>query len=70
MKSMAEELRTVMRKEKAARPMLLALLERAKEGDLKAIQLVLDILGEKAGQDGEEQTFQVVLGPGVEELAK
>lgn len=69
MKSMADELRAVMRREKAARPMLLALLERAKEGDLKAIQLVLDILGEKSPQDGET-AIRIELGPGVEELAE
>lgn len=66
---MGEQLRALLAEGSVARSILSALCQRATEGDLKAIQLVMDILGEKPPQDDGPE-IRIELGPGVEELAK
>ncbi len=52
---------------------LLALIHKALNGDLKTIEFMLKLIGETTdGKDktDEEAVFRIELGPGVEELAK
>lgn len=68
--SMAERLRALLGEDGRQEQVLLALVQRAAEGDLKAIQLVLDILGEKPPQEEDDREIRVVFDPGIEESAK
>lgn len=69
MKPMGDQLRRLMEDGGHAETMLLALVERAKEGDLKAVQLVLALLGEDPGNE-RDPVYRLDLGPGVEELCE
>lgn len=58
----------LMEQEGAREQMLLAVLDKARSGDMKAMEFVRDILGEK--WKGEQETVSIKLGKGVEELCK
>ena len=52
---------------------LLALIHKALNGDLKTIEFILKLIGESSdGKDkvDEDSVFRIELGPGVEELAQ
>lgn len=67
--AMGERLRKLMTDGEWPERILTALCQRAAEGDLKAIQYVLELLGEKPGED-PGPVYRIELGPGVEEMAK
>lgn len=67
-KSMGDLLSELMEQEGARERMLLAVLEKAEGGDMKSIEFVRDVLGEK--WKGEQETVSIKLGKGVEELCK
>lgn len=70
-KPMGERLRALMEEEGLVEPMLRALAQSAGEGNLKATEYVLRLLGEAPAEPGgEPPEFRVELGPGVEELAQ
>ncbi len=66
--SMGELLARLMEQEGARERMLLAVLEKAEGGDMKSIEFVRDVLGEK--WKGEQECVSIKLGKGVEELCK
>lgn len=65
--SLREELLDLLEQDGCRRQMLLAVVEKAIGGDMKAFEVVREILEEKkpAGEG-----LRIELGPGVEELAK
>lgn len=68
---MGERLRALMERENLVDPMLRGLAQSAGEGNLKAIEYVLRLLGEAPAPPGSEPLgYRIELGPGVEELAK
>lgn len=71
METVAETLVRVMDGTDHAERIALALVERAEAGDLKAVQLVLAMLGEDPENKAEEDAvYRIELGPGVERLCK
>ncbi len=80
-KSMREELLELLEREDvreleggdARRQILLAVVQKALNGDLKSVEFILELTGElpdpKARPDGSAG-LRIELGPGVEELAK
>lgn len=66
--SMGELLEKLMAQEGAREQMLLAVLDKARGGDMKAMEFVRDVLGEQ--WKGERETVTIKLGKGVEELCK
>lgn len=66
--SMGELLSALMEQEGAREQMLLAVLDKARGGDMKAMEFVRDVLGEQ--WKGERETVSIKLGKGVEELCK
>lgn len=67
-KSMGDLLAELMEQEGARERMLLAVLEKAEGGDMKSIEFVRDLLGER--WKGEQETVSIKLGKGIEELCK
>lgn len=52
---------------------LLAIVKKALNGDLKTIEFILKLIGEMPDgkeKEDEDTVFRIELGPGVEELAK
>ena len=71
METLGTRLRRLMKAEGRADAILHALLERAEAGDLKAVQMVLDLSGEgPKGRDGEPPVVRVEFAPEAEEYAK
>ena len=71
METIADTLRRVMKGTAHAEGIATALLERAEAGDLKAVQMVLQLLGEDLeGKDPGENVVHIKLGRGVRELAR
>lgn len=68
-KTMSARLRALLAKDGLENRILSALAERAAEGELKAIQYVLEVLGEKP-EEPTDPVLRVEFGPGVEDLAK
>lgn len=66
--SMGELLSTLMEQEGAREQMLLAVLDKARGGDMKAMEFVRDVLGEQ--WKGERERVSIKLGKGIEELCK
>ena len=65
---MGQLLARLMEQEGARERMLLSVLEKAEGGDMKSIEFVREVLGEK--WKGEQETVTIKLGRGVEELCK
>lgn len=71
METIAETLVRVMDGTDHAERIALALVERAEAGDLKAVQLVLAMLGEDPENKAEEDAvYRIEFGPGVEDFCK
>lgn len=66
-KTLREELVELLEQDDHRRQMLLAVVEKAIGGDMKAFETIREILDEKSPGDGAGVT--VTLGKGVEELA-
>lgn len=80
-KSMREELLELLEREDvreleggdARRQILLAVVQKALNGDLKTIEFILELIGERPDEKAkgtEDSVFRIELGPGVEEMAK
>ena len=55
----------------ARQQILLALVQKALNGDLKTVEFILELIGEASdGKEKDAEAVRVELGPGVEELAK
>lgn len=65
--TMGEELRSILEENSNQRQMLYAVVEKAIGGDMKAVEFVREILGEKK-QTAEGLVIR--LDKGIEELAK
>lgn len=65
---MKEELAELLNEENYRRQMLLAVVEKAIGGDMKAFEVIREILNEKNGE--EDSAVTIMLGKGVEELAR
>ena len=65
---MGQLLSRLMEQEGARERMLLSVLEKAEGGDMKSIEFIREVLGEK--WKGEQETVTIKLGRGVEELCK
>lgn len=65
---MGELLEKLMDQEGARERMLLAVLEKAEGGDMKAMEFVRDVLGEQ--WKGERECVSIKLGKGIEPLCK
>ncbi len=51
---------------------MLAVLKKALSGDLKSVEFILELLGERGDRPEKEEggAIRIELGPGVEDLAK
>lgn len=67
-KTLKEELVELLNEDDNRRQMLLAVVEKAIGGDMKAFEAVREILNEK--KSDEDAGLTITLGKGVEELAK
>ena len=66
--SLKDELLDLLDQDGNRRQMLLAVVEKAIGGDMKAFEVIREILDEK--KTAEDGGLRIELGPGVEELAK
>lgn len=66
--SMGDLMAQLVEREGTRERLLLSVLEKAEGGDMKSIEFVRDLLGEK--WKGEQETVTIKLGKGVEELCK
>lgn len=78
-KSMRDELLELLEREDvqeleggdARQQILLALVQKALNGDLKTVEFILELIGEAPdGGEKDPEGVRIELGPGVEELAK
>lgn len=78
-KSMRDELLELLEREDvrelegsdARQQILLAIVQKALNGDLKTVEFILELTGElPGGKSAEQDGLRIELGPGVEELAK
>lgn len=57
----------------ARQQILLAVVQKALNGDLKTIEFILELIGEQPDEKAkgpEDAVFRIELGPGIEEMAK
>lgn len=78
-KSMRDELLELLEREDvreleggdARQQILLALVQKALNGDLKTVEFILELIGEAPdGREKDPEGVRVELGPGIEEFAK